>query len=257
MVIFGALHVVALLLGGVLFYMFLRSDPTTRGSRPRTTRAVAAAATTGARRGPSRGPPAACRCPTRSSPRAACAATARCATAAARARRRPAHPPTPVAPARPARLNAAAPRARRPRRGARRRPELLRARERAPHVAPRRLALPRPVAQQPLLVHRRLRTRVAALPRRVDAELVQRPVGRAAEPRLGRVDAEVEADEGALRRPGALLLDRPVAVGLGAELRHGDRLVRVAGAHGVQVAATAARGRRSSRPGRDTSRSSR
>jgi hypothetical protein len=34
MVIFGALHVVALLLGGVLFYMFLRSDPTTSWQPP-------------------------------------------------------------------------------------------------------------------------------------------------------------------------------------------------------------------------------
>jgi hypothetical protein len=34
MVIFGALHVVALLLGGVLFYMFLRSDPTSAWKPP-------------------------------------------------------------------------------------------------------------------------------------------------------------------------------------------------------------------------------
>jgi hypothetical protein len=34
MVIFGALHVVALLLGGVLFYMFLRSDPTNAWKPP-------------------------------------------------------------------------------------------------------------------------------------------------------------------------------------------------------------------------------
>jgi hypothetical protein len=34
MVIFGALHVVALLLGGVLFYMFLRSESTTSWQPP-------------------------------------------------------------------------------------------------------------------------------------------------------------------------------------------------------------------------------
>jgi hypothetical protein len=34
MVIFGALHIVALLLGGLLFYMFIRSDSTTSWKPP-------------------------------------------------------------------------------------------------------------------------------------------------------------------------------------------------------------------------------
>src|SRR3954467_6414674 len=34
MVIFGALHVVALMLGGLLFYLFIRSDTTTQWKPP-------------------------------------------------------------------------------------------------------------------------------------------------------------------------------------------------------------------------------
>ena len=74
------------------------------------------------------------------------------------------------------------------------------------------------------------RARVAAVPARPHAELLQRPVDRARQPRLRRVDAEVVAHEVALERVGAALLLGPVAVGLGAELADHQRLRRVAGA---------------------------
>src|SRR5918998_5669873 len=73
-------------------------------------------------------------------------------------------------------------------------------------------------AQQPLLVDRRVRMRVAAVPVRPHAELLQRPVERAAQPRLGAVHAEVEVHEVPLVLERPLLLDGTRAVGLGAEL---------------------------------------
>ena len=83
----------------------------------------------------------------------------------------------------------------------------------------------RPVEpHEALLVQRRRAPRVAAAPERPHAELLQRPVDAAREPRLRREHAEVEAHEVVLELVGALLLQRPVAVRLGAVLGHGDRL---------------------------------
>src|SRR3954469_9429188 len=79
------------------------------------------------------------------------------------------------------------------------------------HVRPRGL-LGAVVGDQPLLVQRRRGTRVATVPPWSHPELVERPVDRAAEPGLGRVYAEVVVDEVLLEGPGALLLDRAVAV---------------------------------------------
>src|SRR3954453_12253859 len=115
------------------------------------------------------------------------------------------------------------------------RAELLRLGEPALHVGPRRL-LHTVVADQALLEQRRQRTRVAALPAGPHPEFVQRPVERAAEPRLGGEDAELEVDPLLLERVRALLLGRAIAVGLRAELGDHDRLVRIALAHGVEGA---------------------
>src|SRR4051812_33013632 len=69
---------------------------------------------------------------------------------------------------------------------------------------------------QPLLVERRIRVRVAAVPVGPHAELLDGPVHGAVEPRQAVVDAEVVVDEVVLELVGALLLDGAVAVGLGA-----------------------------------------
>src|SRR3954449_7276309 len=115
-------------------------------------------------------------------------------------------------------------------------PVLPRARIVAAEVLPRRLAVERAVGQQALLVQRRRGARVAALPARADPKLVEGPVDRAAQPRLLRVDAEVVVDEVLLEGPGALLLGRARTIGLGAELRDDDGVVRIAVAHLVEVA---------------------
>src|SRR4051795_9006176 len=78
-------------------------------------------------------------------------------------------------------------------------------------VRPRRF-LGAVVGDQALLMQRRRRARVAAIPRGPHPELVEGPVDRAAEPRLRREDAEVEVDEVLLEGPGALLLHRAVTV---------------------------------------------
>src|SRR4051812_17299027 len=90
---------------------------------------------------------------------------------------------------------------------------------------------------QALLVDRRRRPRVAPLPVRAHRELLQRPPDRARQPRLARVDAEVEVREVLLELVGAPLLDRAVAVGLGAGLGDHDGLARIALAHAVEVVA--------------------
>src|SRR3954451_16150190 len=87
---------------------------------------------------------------------------------------------------------------------------------------------------QALLVERRTGLGVAAVPARADAALLERPVDRAAQPRLLGKDVQVVLDEVLLEPVRALLLGRAVAVCLGAELRHDDRLVRVAGVDAVE-----------------------
>ena len=86
LVIFGVLHLVALVLGGALFLMFLRSDRRI-ALVPATTRTTpGAAATTASRDKPKTSPPAASRCRSRSSrdKRAALAATTSSPTPAGR-----------------------------------------------------------------------------------------------------------------------------------------------------------------------------
>src|SRR5215212_965402 len=87
---------------------------------------------------------------------------------------------------------------------------------------------------QALLVEGGIRLRVAAIPARADAELLERPVDRAAQPRLFGEDVQVVLDEVLLEPVRALLLRGPVAVGLGTELGHDDRLVRVARVDAVE-----------------------
>src|SRR3954447_4026859 len=84
--------------------------------------------------------------------------------------------------------------------------ELWRRRVPAVHVGPRGLLHP-VVRDQALLVERRRGAWVAAVPPWSHPELVQRPVDRAAQPRLRRVHAQVEVDEVLLEGPRALLLD--------------------------------------------------
>jgi hypothetical protein len=67
-----------------------------------------------------------------------------------------------------------------------------------------------------------------------DPELVEGSRSRRSA-RLLRVDAEVVVDEVLLERPAALLLGRARAVGLGAELRDDDGMVRIAVAQLVEV----------------------
>src|SRR5438105_368667 len=84
-------------------------------------------------------------------------------------------------------------------------PELVRRGEVALYVEPGGLLGAVEEAQQALLVDRRVGMRVAAVPVGPDAELLQRPVDRAAEPRLRRVDPEVEVHEVLLELVRALL----------------------------------------------------
>ena len=242
--IFGALHLIALALGAILFVMFLRAERPTasparrrRGRRGRRQRPhLPAAADPAVRRHPAAGRRALRHAPAHA--RRSPALTARAAHGAP--------------------SGAAAAHARPPLKAAlAERRELLGLRVPAVDVRPRGLARPRPVGEQPLLEQRRLRPRVAALPAGAHPELVERPVDRAAQPRLGRVDAEVVVDEVLLERPRALLLDRAVAVGLRAELA--DRPPpwpdsRRAASPGTRGASC---GRRSGRPGPGTSRSTR
>src|SRR4051794_40652227 len=116
------------------------------------------------------------------------------------------------------------------------RAQLGRRRERLLHLGVRRFE--RAVElDQALLVDGRIGMRVAAVPVGANAELLQRPVHRAVEPGLGGEDTEVVVDEVVLEGVGALLLDRPVTVGLGAELGHEHGLARIALVHGLQVVA--------------------
>src|SRR3954452_21004515 len=94
------------------------------------------------------------------------------------------------------------------------RAQLRRRREGLLHLGVGRLELAVEL-DEALLVDRRIGMRVAAVPVRADAELLQRPVDRAVQPRLRGEDAEVVVDEVVLEGVGALLLDGPVAVGLG------------------------------------------
>ena len=253
MLIFGVLHLIAIALGALLFVMFLRSETTERpaaargrGRRRRRQRSRVGEAQglpvrrpAAARRRRTARPPALPRAPGRPQAQARAPAYARPGAALAPSRNE-------------SRARPAATRligcvdCRRARRVANVRPcgvgpggiELpARRRGALGASAPRRLAREVAVAQQALLVQGRRRARVAALPARAHAELVQRPVDRAAQPGLGGVDAEVEVDEVLLEGPGALLLDRAVAVGLRAELRDHQGLVGVALADRVEVGA--------------------
>src|SRR5207302_3847220 len=76
---------------------------------------------------------------------------------------------------------------------------------------------------------------IAPVPPRSDLELLERPVHGAAEVWLLGEHAEVVTDEVPLELVRALLGGRPVAVRLGADLAHGERLPRVAGVHLVEV----------------------
>src|SRR4051794_5175150 len=105
--------------------------------------------------------------------------------------------------------------------GARRRADLRRAAVDPLHVRERRLA-DAVERDEALLVDRRVRARVVAVPVRADAELLQGEVDRARQPRLLRVDAEVEVHEVLLEGVRPLLLHWADAVGLGAELADDD-----------------------------------
>ena len=152
MIIFGALHVVALPLGALLFYIFIRSDNPTNWQPPDED--------DGGGGGNDRLPATPKPKPTGGIPLPDAEQSSvrlrgpgRLRDARPRIERRVPHPPTPAPARQPARRAGLAPRAPRP-------PVLARARVPAPHVVPRRLALPGAVDEQALLVDRRLRARL-------------------------------------------------------------------------------------------------